>query len=102
MIKTELDILYNACKHQVGFERSKRFVEWFHQEFPDKELHHCFGSYSQTLKTTDHCAVPLTREQHIEAEKDKSGMAIEYFPLMLTTMIRYIKHLEQQLERKER
>ena len=101
MIATDLDILYNACKHRVGFFRSQRFVDWFHQEYPDKELHHAFGSYSQTLKTTDYCSVPLDRVRHEQAEKDKSGQAIENYPLMLETMIAYIRHLEQQIERKE-
>ena len=100
MIKTKEDILFNACKNVVGFDRSKRFKDWFHKKY-DKEIyamHHIFGSYSQSLKTSDYCSIPLSSTQHDKAEKDKSGYAVSCFPLLLTVMIAYIKYLESKIK----
>jgi len=94
----ELKILYIACKDKVGFYRSDRFKEWFHHTYPKKEMHHAYGSYSQSLKTSDYCSIPVTQKQHEEAEKNKSQFAIDNQPLMLQVMIGYIIHLEQLVE----
>lgn len=95
MIKTNRDIIYNACRNTIGFIRSKRFKRWFHNQYPDMEMHHIFGSVSQSLKTSDYFSVPLTRGQHELAEKDKSNYAIECFPLMLRVVEKYIVYLEE-------
>jgi len=86
--------LYIACKNKVGFHRSDRFKEWFHLKYPKKIMHHAYGSYSQSLKTSDYCSIPVTHKQHEEAERDKSEFAIEHQPLMLQVMIEYIIYLE--------
>lgn len=94
MIKSSEDIIYNSLKNKAGFHRSKKFKDWFHKEFPYMQQHHLFGSYSQKLKTSDYCSVPVTPAEHEEAEKDKSGFAIKNLPLMIEVLIKYIKYLE--------
>jgi hypothetical protein len=94
MVKNSDDIIYIALKNKVGFDRSKKFKDWFHKEFPGMQQHHLFGSYSQSLKTSDYCSVPVTAEQHEKAEKDKSGFAIANLALQFQVLIKYIKHLE--------
>ena len=98
MIKTKEDILFNGCKNVVGFDRSKKFKKWFHEKYENYQQHHLFGSYSQSLKTSDYCSIPLSSTQHDKAEKDKSGYAVSCFPLLLTVMIAYIKYLESKIK----
>ena len=100
MIKTTEDIIYNASKNQVGFYRSKRFIKWFHDEFPEAQMHHSLGSYSQKLKTSDYCSVPVNEEQHTQAEKDKSGFFIDNIPLLLSTMVKYMAYCDELLDKK--
>ena len=89
--------LYVACKNKVGFFRSDRFKEWFHHTYPHKQMHHAYGSYSQSQKTSDVCSIPVTAKQHEEAEKNKSDFAIKNQPLMLQVMIGYIISLESRI-----
>ena len=96
MIKSPFDELYNRLKNTVGFDRSPKFIKWLHAKYPGKIQHHCFGSYSQNLKTSDYCSVPLTIEEHEIAEKDKSNFVIDNIHVMLKIMIDYIKFLESR------
>ena len=100
MIKSENDILYNRIKNAVGFDKSKKFKKWFHDQYPDMMMHHLFGSYSQSIKTSDYCSVPVREELHQRAEKNKSDFAIEYLHVMLQIMIKYIKFLENENNQK--
>jgi len=95
MIQTDNDILFNACKTVVGFDKSKKFKKWFHEKYPYMQQHHIFGSYTG-IKTSDYCSVPLTTRQHDKAERDKSNYAVNCFPLLLTVLISYIKYLEKK------
>lgn len=96
MVKTELDILYNGLKNTVGFHRSKKFKDWFHKQYQNKVMHHAFGSYSQSIKTSDYCSIPVTEEQHNQAEKDKSAFAMAHLGEMINTMQDYIIYLESK------
>lgn len=102
MIKTENDILYNRIKNAIGFDRSKKFKKWFHEKYPDAQMHHVFGSYSQSIKTSDYCSVPVLEVHHREAEKNKSEFAITHLHSMLMLMIAYIKSLEDEIDNKSR
>lgn len=94
LIKTSNDILYNRLKNSVGFDKSKKFKKWFHENYPGREMHHLFKSYSQSLKTSDYCSVPVTREEHLIAEKNSSDYAIDNLHIMIKVMIKYILFLE--------
>lgn len=94
MIKSFNDELYNRLKNNVGFHRSKKFLAWFHKEFPGMIQHHVFGSTSQSLKTSDYCSLPVTAFEHEIAEKDKSNFAIDRLPDMIYVMQTYIRFLE--------
>jgi len=95
MIKSENDILYNRIKTAIGFDRSKKFKKWFHEKYPEFQMHHCFGSYTG-IKTSDYCSVPVCEELHKQAEKNKSDFAITHLHSMLIIMISYIKFLENE------
>jgi len=95
MIKTIEDIIYNNLKTNVGFWKSIEFKEWFHNTYPGMTMHHVFGSYT-SIKTSDYCSIPLSKKDHIEAEKDKSKVAIEQLAQMINVMQAYIIHLENK------
>ena len=94
MIKTKNDInsdvLYNSIKSTIGFHRSKKHLEWLREL---GEPHHLFGSYTG-IKTSDYAAIPLTREQHNEAEKNKSYFAVTHLHILIKILIQRIIELE--------
>lgn len=92
MIKTETDIIYNRLKNKVGFDKSKKHLD-FIRKFGVP--HHLFGSYSQSLKTSDYCTIPVTPEEHEYAEKHKSEFAIEKLDVLIQYLIKRIKELEK-------
>lgn len=94
MIKSTEDIIYNRIKNSIGFHRSKKFMKFIGDQNPSKILHHCFGSYSQSKKTSDYTVIPLTPEEHEKAEKDKSQYAIDNLHIILKQLIDYIEKLE--------
>ena len=90
MIKTCEDIIYNNLKTNIGFDKSESHLDFVRQF---GEPHHLFGSYTG-MKTSDYAVIPVTREQHIEAEKDKSGFAIANLHKLFGILIKRIKSLE--------
>ena len=90
MIKTTEDIIYNRLKSRIGFDKSNKHLIWLRQF---GEPHHLFGSYSGR-KTSDYCAIPLTREEHDKAEKNKSEFAIDNLHILILTLQKRIKELE--------
>jgi hypothetical protein len=79
----------------VGFDKSKKFKNWFHQEYKGAEQHHLFSSYTG-IKTSDYCSIPVTREEHIKASINNSDYAVENLHKMLQVMIKYIVFLENK------
>lgn len=91
MIKSDSDIIYNRLKNNVGFDKSKKHLD-FIRKFGTP--HHLFGSYSQSLKTSDYCTIPVTAEEHEYAEKHKSEFAIDNLHVLIKYLIMRIKELE--------
>ena len=93
MIKSELYILYIGLINTIGFHRSKKHLAFIRQF---GESHHLFGSFSQSLKTSDYCTIPVTREEHQRAEKDKSAFAIANLGKLIKYLILRIEELEKK------
>ena len=100
MIRTWKDELFNRIKDSIGFYVSGDHCKWLRETFPGREHHHLFGSYTG-LKTSDYGRLPVTREQHINAEKDKSGFAIDNLHNLISILIKRIRFLEQKLKEKK-
>ena len=92
MIKTTEDEIYNRIKNNIGFDKSKKFIAWLHNNYPGKEIHHLAGSFTG-IKTSDYFSLPVTREEHLRAEKDKSKFCIDNIHIYLKIIIEYTKHL---------
>ena len=93
MIKTENDRIYNRIRNNLGFYKSPKFNKWLHKTYPGLEQHHGCGSIG-SIKTSDYFSVPLTREEHIKAEKDKSNFCIDNIQKFINIMQEYIIYLE--------
>lgn len=93
MIKTENDVIYNSLKNKVGFEKDAAYLRFIRETY-HQTPHHLFGSFSQKLKTTDYTAIPVTEEEHREAELDKSNFAIKNLWKLIRTLIAYIQYLK--------
>lgn len=92
-------LLYLRLKNSIGFDKSKQFMDWFHNEYPTKDPHHLWGSYG-SIKTTDYTCVPVSRIEHSTMECEWQW-AIDNLPLVFTTMIKYIKYLEKKVSENE-
>ena len=91
MIATVEDQIYNNLKNKIGFDKSEDHLNFVRQF---GEPHHLFGSIG--IKTSDYGAIPVTRKEHLEAEKDKSGFAIKNLYKLIEMLIRRIKYLENK------
>lgn len=96
IVKEAEKILYSHLRNNLKVFRSVKFKKWFHKKYPDMDLHHLFGARGTGIKTSDYFAIPLTREQHGKAEKDKSLYAIENLCLCLNILQEYIQELESE------
>ena len=83
-------VLYMQIKRLVPPVRDKKYLDWVRTKHPEKEIHHLFGSYIAG-KRTDYLVLPLTREQHLEAEKNKSEFAIEHLAESIALLITYLE-----------
>ncbi len=91
--------LFIRLKNQIGFQKSKQYMDWFHSEYPEKDPHHPFGSIG-SLKTTDLACIPLSRIEH-ESIEDEYSFAIWNLPLVFRTIFEYIKFLEEQCQKEK-
>ncbi len=90
MIQTRDDEIFNNLKTNIGFDRSKEHLE-FIRAFG--EPHHLFGSYTG-IKTSDYACIPLSRTDHIEADKHRSEFAIANLYKLFGILIHRIKQQE--------
>lgn len=83
------EVLYKQFRELPVF-KSKDYIKWLHNQYPNKELHHLTGSMTG-IKLHDCFIVPLTREQHIKAETDKIGFFNNHLHEAIKNLITYLK-----------
>lgn len=86
------EILYKQLRN-LPIYKSKKFLAWVKQKYPDKEVHHLLGSMTG-IKLNDYLVKPVQRQEHLEAEKHKQDFAIANLPQSLNILFQYIKELE--------
>lgn len=89
----ESENLYKRLRN-LPIRKSKKYMDWVKKKYPDKEIHHCLGSMTG-IKLNDLLVMPVTREQHLEAERNKIDFAIDNLPQSLNLLFEYIKELEK-------
>ena len=99
MIRTKEDEIYNRVKNNVGFDKSKRFIKWQHENYPNKEVHHLAGSFTG-IKTSDYFSMPVMREEHLHAEKNKSQFCVDNLHIYLRIFFEYVKDCEKELAKR--
>lgn len=95
-MKTDVEILFSRMRNEINPVKSKKFMDWVKQQFPDKDLHHILGSYCGR-KGTDLLIVPIEHFEHIE--KAHKNM-VEYFerclPISINLLVNYVNEIEKK------
>lgn len=95
-MKTDIEILFTRLRLELPIVRSKKFLSWAKESYPDKDLHHLLGS-SMKEKYTDLLIAPLEHwKDHPQAHKNLAVAFEEFLPLALTVLSKYIEHLERE------
>ncbi|MCP4650286.1 MAG: hypothetical protein GY853_09455 [PVC group bacterium] len=83
-------IIYGRFRHELGFERDKKYLAYVRQF---GEPHHLLGSEGKA-KHTDYLVYPVTHTQHEllhGKDGDKAGFFVSKFIPMLKLQHRYYK-----------
>ncbi len=81
-------------RNELGFEKSRRYLQWAKMQHPDKDLHHLLGS-TVGRKFTDYLVVPITHEEHLLiAERFKALFFIQNLHKAIKLLIKYVQYLE--------
>lgn len=79
-------------RHILGFEKSKKYLEWMKKKFPNMDIHHILGSY-MGKKMTDLLVVPINHKFHIEIVTGNEG---KYFLVYLPTALKYLQQYAKE------
>lgn len=85
--------MYKALRHRIKPWKSKGFLSFMKERFPDKDLHHLLGSVGP-LKLTDLLVVPLSRQQHQSAHCEAETAFEDNLAEALNYVQQYITYLE--------
>lgn len=56
---------YKKYRHIIGFQKSKKYLQWVKSKYPGMDLHHILGS-EMAKKHTDYLIVPVEHKYHLE------------------------------------
>ena len=98
MPKSDIELLYDRLRHSIKPWHNKPFHGWVKFKNQDKDLHHLIGSMG-ALKLTDSLLMPLTREEHIKAEKDRHSYFMEGLPVAINLLQDYIIMLQGNIHK---
>jgi hypothetical protein len=90
----ESEILYKQLRN-LQSRKSGKFKKWIKKEYPGKDMHHLLGSMTG-IKLNDYLLLPLTRTEHMKAEKSKIEFAVDNLPKSLNILFDYIEYLESR------
>lgn len=83
-------------RNEINPVKSKKFLEWAKQQFPDKDLHHILGSYCGR-KGTDLLIAPIEHFEHIDkAHKNMTEYFERYLPISINLLVNYINEIEKK------
>lgn len=80
--------------------KSLNYLRWLKTKEPDRELHHLLGSQG-TLKLHDLLIIPVSREEHMQAEAHKEEYFFTYFPYSFNILTQYVAYLEKYVTQYE-
>lgn len=83
--------IFTMFRRVFGFEKSKEYLAWAKELFPNYDLHHILSS-TFGKKFTDFLVIPLTHAEHLNiAEKHKADYCIKHYQTSVNLFLRYAK-----------
>lgn len=89
---------FKKYRHTLPMYKSRRFLKWAKDKFPDYELHHILASV-HGKKHTDYLIVPLKPEQHTKIQRYASTFFYRYLSAAVIILLDYAREeLELDVE----
>ena len=96
-MKTDIEILFERFRNELPRIKSKNFLAWAKEKYPNLDLHHLLAS-SSGLKFTDLLIVPLEHwTEHPEAHENLKIAFEKHLPTAIKILMLYVEFLEQKL-----
>ena len=77
----------------VKYGKHPKYIAWLRKKYPNKEIHHVFGSY-MSRKTTDLCTVPVDPMEHRLKQND-TEWCYQQIPQMIDLLLQFISEQNQ-------
>lgn len=82
-------ILYRQLRSIAAkYGKNPKYIAWLRQKYPNKEIHHVFGSY-MSRKTTDLCTVPVDSIEH-SLNQNYPDWCYNQIPQMFDLLLQYV------------
>lgn len=81
---------FKKYRHALPMYKSKQYLRWVKERFPDYELHHILASV-HGKKHTDYLVVPLTPEQHAKIQRYAAAFFYRYLGAAVILLLDYAK-----------
>lgn len=95
-MKTDIEILFYHFRDEIPNYKSKQFLEWFKNKYPNLDGHHLLGS-PFGKKSTDYLLAPIEHFEHTEiAHKNLVKYFEKYLATSIRILIQYVKYLEEK------
>lgn len=89
--------MWKHLRYKIKPWKSKGFLGYMKERFPDKDLHHLLGSMGP-LKLTDLLLAPVTRAEHQKCHEQPAIALEEKLGEALNYIQDYITYLEKKNE----
>ena len=77
----------------LGFQKSKRYLNWMKSRYPYVDLHHILGSV-HSKKFTDYLVIPIHHTHHLNVVEPHKGFWFsQYFEQSMQHLIKYAKYV---------
>jgi len=82
---------YLRYRHILGFQKSKKYLKWVKEKYPNKDLHHLLGSV-KGKKYTDYLVYPFEHNYHLNVvEKQKAYYFCNYKDKAISLFTDYVE-----------
>lgn len=75
------------------YGKNPKYIKWLRKKYPNKEIHHVFGSY-MSRKSSDLCTVPVNPTEHRLKQNDPDW-SYSQIPQMFDLLLQFITELNQ-------
>ena len=86
--ETMKEILYKQLRNLPCYKNAD-YLKWLRERNPDKTIHHLIGSMTG-IKLNDYLLIPLTIQEHEEAERHKIEFCIDNLHIALNNLFEWV------------